>query len=460
MLDDTIAAITTALGASGVGIVRISGPDAAQIADRVFEGKNKIKLRARPKYTISYGTVYDENKTMVDEALALVMWKPHSFTGEDVIELQCHGGTVVLKKVLELILKAGARLAEPGEFSKRAFLNGRLDLAQAESIMDIITAKTETAVKMAMGNLKGDVSKHIKSISGDVLELIAYLEADIDFPEEDFIRLNEEEIMQRLTRIETQIKTILQTYQGGRIIREGLKTALVGRPNAGKSSLLNAFLQEERAIVTDIPGTTRDTIEECYNLGGIPLILIDTAGIRETHDKIERLGVARTKEIVTAADIILYVIDIKEGVKEEDNAFLSGLPQNKVIVLINKIDVYDNKVTEQKIRGQLTGYKVLFVSAQESTGIKQLEQVISQLFFENGSINTDELYLTNARQKERIEKALEALTSAKIGLLRHIPTDLIEIDMKQAWIYLGEVTGESVSEDVIDEVFSRFCLGK
>lgn len=459
-MEDTIAAIATAPAPAGVGIIRISGGGAVEIADRVFAGKRNVKLKDRAAFTVSYGHILDRKGRTFDEALALVMRQPHSYTGEDVIELQCHGGSVVLQQVLELVLQAGARMAEPGEFSKRAFLNGRLDLSQAEAIMDLITSKTGAAAQTAMGNLQGNISERVRTIAGGIMEVMAYLEADIDFPEEDFLRLNEQEVAERLSRLEADMETLLRTYQGGRIMREGLKTVLAGRPNAGKSSLLNTILQEERAIVTDIPGTTRDTIEEYYNLGGIPLLLIDTAGIRETSDKIEKIGVARTRELVAAADIVLYVIDIMEGVQADDLAFLRGLPSQKVLVLFNKIDIKGMEQKEADCREKLADYQVLFISALESTGIAELEKAIARKFFAQGELDTRQAILTNVRQKDKIEKALAAVTNAREALQNGVPADLADIDLKQALLYLGEVTGETVSEDIIDEIFARFCLGK
>ena len=383
MQDETIAAISTAYGPAGVGIIRISGDEAATIADKVFKSKSGVKIKDQDTYRITYGYIYDQDGQLIDEALALTMRGPFSFTGEDVVELQCHGGIVVLQKVLALALKAGARLAEPGEFSKRAFLNGRLDLAQAEGIMEMINAKTETGVSVAASHLQGRLSEEIKACRQDLLELISFLEADLDFPEEDFERLSNEEILRRLTKVTEKIKNILQSFMKGRIIREGLKVALVGKPNVGKSSLLNTLLKTKRAIVTDIPGTTRDTIEEFYNLGGIPLLLIDTAGIRDSDDLVEKIGVQKTKEIVEQADLVLYIFDLIQGITPEDQAYLSKIPSEKVLILVNKIDLLTDgaETTLRNIRERLPQFRVLLISATEQLGIQELEEEIKNIFY-------------------------------------------------------------------------------
>lgn len=460
MAEDTIAAITTVLGPSSVGAIRISGPNSALIADRVFYYKGKTSLKDRPTHTITYGKIIDQKGQMVDEALALTMWAPRSFTGEDVVELQCHGGMVVLRKALEMVLEAGARLAEPGEFSKRAFLNGKLDLSQAEAIMDIINAKTETGVRAAANNLQGSIAVSVKEMRRKVVEIIAYLEADIDFPEEDFDRIADAQLERGIADIEGMIDQMLQTYESGRIIREGLKTALVGKPNVGKSSLLNALLKEKRAIVTDIPGTTRDLIEEYYNLGGIPLVLMDTAGIRETEDLIEKLGVEKTQEAIEKADLIIYVMDISEGVTADDLEFIRRFPQEKMLLVMNKVDLMKADKSEKEIRSRLTGFRVVLISAKEGTGLKELKEGISSIFFGQGLEITDKPFLSNARQKEALTKARKAVRSARRGVEQGMPSDFISIDLKQAWLSLGEVTGETLGEDIIEQIFTRFCLGK
>lgn len=462
MFDETIAAISTAYGAASVGIIRISGVDAAKIADRVFKGKSGIKIRDKKTYQISYGHIIDKNGQLVDEALALTMWRPYSFTGEDVVELQCHGGTVVLKKVLAMVLMEGARLAEPGEFTKRAFLNGKLDLSQAEAIMDLINAKTEIAVNVAANNLQGSLSAKIRETQEVILEIVAYLEADIDFPEEDFQRLSKDDLIERLEKVKNQLNKVLNTFTEGRIIREGLKIALIGKPNVGKSSLLNTILKTKRAIVTDIPGTTRDLIEEYYNLGGIPLILIDTAGIRDTEDAVEKIGVEKTLETIQEADLILYLFDLSVGFNADDEDFLSKIRKEKLLILVNKIDLWSaNEDNLQKeIREKLKGYRVLFISATAQIGIRELAEEIKDIFFAQGLEIKNEGFLTNIRHKTAIDKACLSLDSAKQSVIEELPSDFIVIDLQNVLHYLGEVTGETLDTDIIDKIFSQFCLGK
>ena len=459
-MEETIAAITTAFGPASVGIIRISGVEAGIVADKVFRSKKGVKLCNKKSHTVTYGYIEAEDGKIIDEALALAMWAPQSYTGEDVIELQCHGGIIAVQAVLRLVLKAGARLAEPGEFSKRAFLNGRLDLSQAEAIMDIISAKTETTLRAAAGSLQGGISKGSSEIRDKVLGIIAYLEADIDYPDEDIERLTKAELQEKIIAAETAIGELLETYKSGHILREGLKTAIIGKPNAGKSSLLNAILKEKRAIVTEIPGTTRDSIEEYYNMGGIPLLLIDTAGIRNTEDVVEKIGVERTQEIVEAADIILYILDISAGVTKEDLAYLQGFPVETILVLVNKVDLTDVELTEQEVLERLQGYDTLFISAKERIGLNQLEEAIFRKVFKNRAEIKNTQILTNVRQKEALEKARQSLRSADESLKKDMPSDFISIDLRQALLYLGEITGETLDEDIIDQIFSRFCLGK
>jgi tRNA modification GTPase len=458
--DDTIAAIATAIGASSIGIIRISGNDAGKIANKVFRAKSGVSLLERPSYSISYGSAIDENNNMLDEVLALTMWAPHSFTGEDVVEIQCHGGTIVLRSILELILRTGARLADPGEFSKRAFLNGKLDLSQAEAIMDIINAKTETALYAAANNIQGDIKKEITDIRMNILRLIAYLEADIDFPEEDINRLTDQEVYEQLQQIEEDIKILIETFKSGRILREGLKTVLIGRPNVGKSSIMNAFLKEKRAIVTDIPGTTRDVIEEYYNIKGMPLILVDTAGLRDTDDIIEKLGVERTKDELEKADLILYVFAITELQSEADLLQLEDIPKDKLIVLINKHDLLKDREHEEKILRILSGYKVVLLSATENYGIEELKETIIKQYDVHGMEINKKPLITNTRHKDALLKGQQAIRGAKNSVNDKMPSDFISIDLRQALLSLGEISGETLEEDIVEQIFSQFCLGK
>lgn len=458
--EDTIAAIITAYGHSSVGAVRISGTAAARIADSIFQAGSKELLCRRPTHTVTYGWVVDGKDNKLDEALALTMWAPRSFTGEDVVELQCHGGTIVLRRVLEMALEAGARMAEPGEFSKRAFLNGKMDLSQAEAIVDIIYAKTEAGVRAAANNLQGNVARSVNEIREKMMEIIAYLEAEIDFPEEDFDRMTAAELEQGIEQVGTAIDRILETYRSGRIMREGLKTVLAGRPNVGKSTLLNALLGEKRAIVTDVPGTTRDLIEEYYNLGGIPLVLTDTAGIRAPEDLVEKLGLEKTQEAIEQADLILYIVDISAQLSAEDLEYIKKLPQGKLLVVINKVDLLEGDDGDGQVADKLEGYRVAFVSAKEGTGLKELGEEIAAIFFSEGLEISEQPFLSNTRHKDALNKARQAVSAAGESIGRQVPADLISIDLRQAWLSLGEVTGDTLGDDIIDQIFSRFCLGK
>lgn len=458
-MEETIAAITTAPGIAGVGIIRISGSEAAAVADKVFRSKNNKKLIDRRTYTITYGHIYDKNEQLIDEALALTMWGPKSFTGEDIVELQCHGGSVVLHKVLELVLSNGARLATPGEFSKRAFLNGRLDLSQAEAIQELIMAKTEKGVEAAALNLTGGISQKVREVRQKILEIIAFLEADIDYPEDDFDRMEAEEMSAKLLEICKELENILATYQSGKIVREGLKTALIGQPNVGKSSLLNTLLQERRAIVTDIPGTTRDVIQEYYNLAGIPLVLYDTAGLRQTEDEVEKIGVAMTREVIKEADLILYLIDSTRGYCPIDEELLQALPAEKTIVLFNKIDLLAEQPSWQS-EGIASSFTVVSISAKEGLGLEELTKVISQKFMGAKPEGKQEPLLTNIRQKDAIERGLTFIHSALEGVNNGLDSDFISIDLRSAWENLGEISGDTLGEDIIHQIFSQFCLGK
>jgi len=460
LLNDTITAIVTAMGAAGVGIIRISGPDAIKIADKTFKGKSRL-IEAKT-HSVNYGKVYDyKDDRIIDEALYLVMKEPASFTGEDVVEIQCHGGMIPVRRVLELVLNNGARLAEKGEFSKRAFLNGKLDLAQAESIMDIVNAKTEKGLDVAVNQLQGSLSKMINDARNNLLELIAYIEADIDFPEEDIERLDSSEILKKVTNIKEKIIKILETSQKGKIIREGLNVIIIGKPNVGKSSLLNALLKENKAIVTDIPGTTRDVIEEYINLGGVPIKIIDTAGIRETSNLVEKIGVEKAKDFIKKADLVLLVLDVFSGIAKEDMEILdSYLDEIPTIVLVNKIDL-DYKIDVIDKIKKLIGNKVLLqISAKENEGLEKLEKQILDMFFAGHIEISQDIIVTNARHVQALKKSIELLDDVLKSLEKKMPGDFLVIDLRGSWESLGQITGDALDDNILDQIFSRFCLGK
>ena len=401
---DTIAALVTAVGESSVGIIRISGPEAVNIAGKLYKGKSN--LHTAESHTIHYGYVYDEaNDKKIDEALFLLMLGPRSFTGEDIVEVQCHGGMVVLKQTLQLILSLGARMAEQGEYSKRAFLNGRLDLAQAESIMDIVQAKTERGVDLALSQLQGTVSGMVKTLRADLLEMIAFIQADIDYPDDDIERLTAEQFINRASLIRENITSVLQNAQKGKLIRDGLRVVIAGKPNVGKSSLLNALLGQERAIVTDIPGTTRDVIEEYINLNGIPLKIVDTAGIRETDNLVEQIGVDRARQFVQNADLVLYVLDAAQGMTEEDISMLKELDGQTVLYLLNKSDLGIKESLFDTIIKKVGKESVLQISARERTGLEQLERKITDLFFSGTLEISNQIMVTNIRHIQVLEES-------------------------------------------------------
>jgi len=460
MINDTIAAIVTAMGAAGVGIIRISGPDALNIGQAVYKGKEKLLNVS--SHSVVYGKVYDKREnTVIDEALFLVMKEPATFTGEDVVEIQCHGGMVPVRKVLELVLRNGARLAEPGEFSKRAFLNGKLDLAQAESIMDIVNAKTEKGLEVAVNQLQGDLSALVNGLRSDLLRLIAFLEADIDFPDDDIERLSTAEQLEQLNLIKSKLTKILNTSQKGKIIREGLNVAIIGKPNVGKSSLLNALLRETRAIVTDIPGTTRDVIEEYINLGGIPIKLVDTAGIRDTDNLVEKIGVDRAKEYIKKADLVLYVVDVLEGFSSEDLEIINGfINQVPAIFIVNKIDLDFDEKDLAKIKAEINNQELVLLSAKEKQGLEILEEKIAEMFFKGNMEISGEAILTNARHVQALQLALDHVNGAINSIENQLPGDFVVIDIRSSWEYLGKITGDTVEDDILDQIFSQFCLGK
>ena len=433
---DTIAAISTPLGEGAIAIVRLSGTDALKIAQSVYKGKNLTQVAS---HTINYGHIFEE-KRLVDEVMVSVMRAPKTFTREDIVEINTHGGIAVTQEILQLLLRNGARLAEPGEFTKRAFLNGRIDLAQAESVMDLIRAKTDKAANIAVKQLDGSLSKMINNIRQEILESLAQVEVNIDYPEYD--------------DVEQLLENLLSTAKRGKILREGLKTAIIGRPNVGKSSLLNQLLREEKAIVTDIAGTTRDVITEFANIGGVPLELVDTAGIRETDDLVEAIGVERSKKALAEADLVLLVLDASNELTDKDLELLELSKNSNRIVLLNKTDLPE-KIDSTQISGDF-----IRISALKNENLNAVEEKINQIFFAGEIEAKDATVLSNARHISIVEEALKALKEANSGLALGLPVDLIQVDVTRCWQLLGEITGEAAPDELITQLFSQFCLGK
>jgi len=457
---DTIAAISTAPGEGAIGIVRISGEDAIRIADEMYRLKEK-RLNEQASHTIHYGHIVDpRNDEVIDEVMVTVLRAPKTFTREDIVEINCHGGIVAINRILQLVLRMGARLAEPGEFTKRAFLNGRIDLSQAEAVMDLIRAKTDKSMQMAMRQLDGELSKLIQNLRQEILNTLAQVEVNIDYPEYDDV----EEMTLQLLREKTQqvsqgIRALLNTASQGKILRDGLKTAIVGRPNVGKSSLLNVLLREEKAIVTDIAGTTRDTIEEYVNVRGVPLQLIDTAGIRETDDVVERIGVERSRKALNEADFVLLILNQSEELMDEDLRLLEQTKDFKRIILLNKTDL-PTKIDMDKVKEFAKDSEIVTTSMLKKEGIDQLEEKIADYFFQGQMNERDATYLSNTRHIALLEKAEQALQEVANGVDMGMPVDLIQIDFTRAWDLLGEITGDTVQDELLTQLFSQFCLGK
>lgn len=460
MKDNTIAAISTAMGTGGIAIIRVVGEDAFNIVDKIFKFKNKSKnFNNIDTHTINYGYIYDEDE-FIDEVLVSIMKAPNTFTKEDTVEINCHGGIIPTKKILELVLKMGARLAEPGEFTKRAFLNGRIDLSQAESVMDIINSKTEISLKNAVSQLQGNLSEEIDEIREIIVEIIANLEVSIDYPEEEDIdNVNYKEVQQKLNKVNKKIKELIETADTGKILKKGIKTAIVGRPNVGKSSLMNQLLKENRAIVTEIAGTTRDTLEEEINLKGIPLTIIDTAGIRDTEDIVEKIGVDRSKEYINKADLIFVVLDASEKLKKEDIEILKRVKDRNTIAVINKIDL-DKKICHTDVSEYIKSDRIVEISALKKKGIGNLENMLKEMFFD-GKITFDQnIIITNSRHKNCLIKAKKDINEALKGIENNLEEDFLVIDLKNAYSNLGEIIGKSINDNIINEIFERFCLGK
>lgn len=459
MFEDTITAISTPLGEGGIGIVRVSGPAAVEIAGKIFRARRGEWADAAGSNLI-YGHIYDFDGAVVDEVLLGYMKAPHTYTREDVVEINCHGGALPLKKILELTLAAGARLAKPGEFSMRAFLNGRMDLAQAESVIDIIRAKTEGGLKLAANQLKGVLSEKIYVLQDKILGLLAQVEANIDFPDEDLEVKTMTEIAIYSGEISGELQELIRGADAGKIYREGISTIIIGRPNVGKSSLLNALLRENRAIVTDIPGTTRDIIEEIINIDGIPLKIIDTAGLHETEDIIEKIGIEKTKETIEKAGLVLLVLDAARELTGEDLAIIDSVGDKKTVFLINKADIAEKNIDQNKVAAHAAGRPVLWISAQKGTGLDQLKKIIFKIVMEGRIANSDNVLVSSVRHKHALEKAAAHLSDAQAGIESSVPVDIIAIDIRAAWEALGEITGSIVTEDLLDRIFADFCIGK
>lgn len=463
MRGDTIAAIATAMTNAGIGIVRISGEESFQIIDRIYKsGNGKKKLSQADSHTVHYGYIYDGEK-MVDEVMVLILKSPHSYTMEDTVEIDCHGGTLVVRRILETVIKYGARPAEPGEFTKRAFLNGRIDLSQAESVIDVINARNDFALESSMGQLRGSLKEKIQTVRKKVLHEIAFIESALDDPEHISTDGYGEQLYKIISELQEQLRKLLSSYENGVLLKEGINTVIAGKPNAGKSSLMNVLLEKDRAIVTDIAGTTRDILEEQINLDGVILNVIDTAGIRETHDVVEKIGVDRTKEYLLSADLIIYVVDSSTDFDENDRKILPFLKEKKAVILLNKSDLNQN-TSEEDLYGILKSEKlnhpVISISAKERLGIQDLKDKVKEMFFTGDISFNDEIFITNIRQKSSLQSALDSLSLVEKSIEEGMPEDFYSIDLMNAYEELGAVTGETAGEDLINEIFSSFCMGK
>lgn len=456
-MEDTISAVATAWGEGGIGIVRISGPKAKDVLEHIF-----VPMRQRPieNRKMTYGKIIDpQDGSVVDEVLAVYMKGPHTYTTEDVAEINCHGSIVALRKTLALTLQWGARMAEPGEFTKRAFLNGRIDLSQAEAVIDLIRAKTDRSFDVAMGQMEGSISREIKEIRAKLMDVLVNITVNLDYPDEDIEEITYGTLESQLQEIEDDVDKLLSTARTGRLLREGLSVAIIGKPNVGKSSLMNRFLRESRAIVTDIPGTTRDIIEESMSLRGIPVKLIDTAGIRSTEDIIEKIGIEKSREALNQADLVIFVLDGSREISREDREIADGVRNKKTLILINKADL-TQIVTESQIKQWMPESRVILTSMESGEGVKEVEDLIYDMVFEGQVTQENRLLITNVRHADLMKQAKEEIQMALSMCRRGEALDFLEVNVRQCFEALGEIIGETVSDTIIEEVFARFCLGK
>jgi tRNA modification GTPase len=459
MEEDTITALATKAGESAVNIIKISGKNSIEIAQKIFKSKSQKKLKELKTYSMIYGNIYDDKDEIIDEVLISIMKAPHSYTREDVVEINCHGGIAAVNKILDLVIKYGARLAEPGEFTKRAFINGRIDLTQVEAIADIIYAKTETSLKIAANNLKGILSQEIKNIRKNLLELIVDIEASIDFTEEDIEIISYDEMLKRVKFISNKLRELIKNEEKGEIIKNGIKVSIIGKPNVGKSSLLNLIIKKDKAIVTPIPGTTRDAVEEILYLNGIPVIMTDTAGIRESKNIIEKIGVNKSMSEIERSDILIVVIDNSRILTKEDMEILKKTKEKKHIVCINKIDK-KSKIDKAEIQKYIDKRFILEVSALKNTGINKLEEKIKDLTIGKDRFEIEEKIIINKRQKITIQKAKEAMDNAISAIKNKLSEEFPALDLRNAYNLLGEIIGENTNEDILNGIFKKFCIGK
>ncbi|MEI9466533.1 tRNA uridine-5-carboxymethylaminomethyl(34) synthesis GTPase MnmE [Staphylococcus aureus] len=456
---DTITSISTPMGEGAIGIVRLSGPQAIEIADKLYKGKHL--LNDVPSHTINYGHIIDpESKEVIEEVMVSVLRAPKTFTREDIIEINCHGGILTINRVLELTMTYGARMAEPGEFTKRAFLNGRIDLSQAEAVMDFIRSKTDRASKVAMNQIEGRLSDLIKKQRQSILEILAQVEVNIDYPEYDDVEdATTEFLLEQSKEIKQEINRLLDTGAQGKIMREGLSTVIVGKPNVGKSSMLNNLIQDNKAIVTEVAGTTRDVLEEYVNIRGVPLRLVDTAGIRETEDIVEKIGVERSRKALSQADLILFVLNNNEALTQEDYTLYEVVKNEDVIVIVNKMDLEQN-IDINEVKDMIGDTPLIQTSMLKQEGIDELEIQIRDLFFGGEVQNQDMTYVSNSRHISLLKQARQTIQDAIDAAESGVPMDMVQIDLTRTWEILGEIIGETASDELIDQLFSQFCLGK